>query len=229
MRPSLAALPLVAALILLTPNEAYGHYLNSPTNRNEARNAGRPMQALVHQASVRESFLPGVHLPVVRQDSADATASGAPTSAAPRSFSQLSSVSRDWTRPNLNLPPVPPAPVAGKHLGTPGNGSGAQPTQDVGRVASRGGVVVSGEGSATPLSPLQLKIRWCESRDNYRAQNSASTASGGWQFLDTTWHSNSGLPGHAKDYPQAVQDRVFLLVFSEQGTRPWLSSMSCWG
>lgn len=141
--------------------------------------------------------------------------------------------SRSWPRPLIVAPTVPPA--SGFQLGkaAPRDTEAAQSAQPpvvavpLPATPTRG-PAGTGDGTPAGLSALQLKIRWCESRDNYQAQNSASTASGAWEFLDSTWHSNSHLPGHARDYPQAVQDRVFLLVFAEQGTRPWVSSESCW-
>jgi hypothetical protein len=79
------------------------------------------------------------------------------------------------------------------------------------------------------FTPLQLKIRWCESRDNYKAQNSRSSASGAWQFIDGTWRSVTGLPGSAKDYDKATQDAAFRKLFAASGTRPWAASRGCWG
>lgn len=82
---------------------------------------------------------------------------------------------------------------------------------------------------ASPSLPgLAAAIRWCESRDNYTAQNKQTTASGAYQFLDTTWQHLTGLPGHARDYPPAVQDHAFLDMYAAAGTRPWASSRPCW-
>jgi hypothetical protein len=85
---------------------------------------------------------------------------------------------------------------------------------------------VSGGNAA--LTPLQLRIRWCESRDDYRAQNPTSSASGAWQFLDSTWHSVTGLGGSARDYSRAQQDAAFLDLYASAGTRPWDASRGCW-
>jgi len=79
------------------------------------------------------------------------------------------------------------------------------------------------------VGALQARIRWCESRDNYKAQNPTSSASGGYGFLDSTWRSITGLPGSAKDYPPALQDKAFRDLYAQLGTRPWSASRGCWG
>lgn len=79
------------------------------------------------------------------------------------------------------------------------------------------------------VTAIQSRIRWCESRNNYRAQNPASTASGGYGFLDKTWRDVTGLPGSAKDYPPAVQDQAFRDLYADLGTKPWRASRGCWG
>jgi len=54
------------------------------------------------------------------------------------------------------------------------------------------------------LPPCYVMMR--ESRGSLTAQNPNSTASGKWQFLDSTWRSVTGLPGSASDYSKAQQD-----------------------
>lgn len=55
------------------------------------------------------------------------------------------------------------------------------------------------------LPPCFVKFR--ESRGDYSAQNPTSSASGAWQFLDSTWN---GFGGYARaiDAPPAVQDEA---------------------
>ena len=87
------------------------------------------------------------------------------------------------------------------------------------------------------IPPTLRKIRWCESRDNYRAQNRRSSASGAYQILRGTWASWSKAYGRdvgatryrrAKDAPPYVQDVVAVRAFQKQGTRPWAASRRCW-
>lgn len=84
---------------------------------------------------------------------------------------------------------------------------------------------------ATPkvgLPAILIAIRGCESRHNYTAQNSVSTASGAYQFLDSTW---AGYKGYAKARyaPPHVQDERALIEYRRNGTTPWNPSRHCWG
>jgi hypothetical protein len=91
------------------------------------------------------------------------------------------------------------------------------------------------------IPTLLLRIRSCESGPNgyathgyafdanYTETNPASTASGAWQFLDSTWQSTTGLPGRAKDYSPAVQDAAALKLDATEGSTPWAASRPCWG
>lgn len=78
-----------------------------------------------------------------------------------------------------------------------------------------------------PLPHVLLSIRWCESRNDYRAENRHSTASGAFQVLDSTWHHFAGYT-RAKYAPRHVQDRQALRLFRASGTRPWNASRRCW-
>lgn len=81
---------------------------------------------------------------------------------------------------------------------------------------------------AGSLPPIMLRIRWCESRNNYTARNPRSSASGAWQFLDSSWAHYAGYP-RAYLAPPEVQDQKALNVYNSVGTRPWNASRSCWG
>lgn len=56
------------------------------------------------------------------------------------------------------------------------------------------------------LPPCYVMAR--ESGGDITAENPTSTASGKWQFLDSTWHNVTGLSGSASDYPESVQDQA---------------------
>lgn len=92
----------------------------------------------------------------------------------------------------------------------------------------------------TGLPTVLLRIRSCESGPDgyathgwamdydYTLTNPVSSASGAYQFLDSTWHYVTGLPGRAKDYSRAVQDRAALKLLAAEGTTPWAASRRCW-
>lgn len=87
------------------------------------------------------------------------------------------------------------------------------------------------------LPPLLVRIRFCESTDNYNARNPErvywhgkyiGNASGGFQIVDDTWRSYNKKYKHAMDAPRAVQDDVATRLYADQGTGPWAASKSCW-
>lgn len=67
----------------------------------------------------------------------------------------------------------------------------------------------------------------CESGGNPRAQNPTSSASGLFQFIDSTWRSVGGT-GRAKDASVAEQYRRAERLYASRGTQPWNASRSCW-
>src|ERR1035437_4253343 len=71
-------------------------------------------------------------------------------------------------------------------------------------------------------------IRHYESGNDYSAQNPASSASGAYQFLDSTWQSVTGLSGRAKDYPASVQDSAFQKLWAGgSGRSQWVTGYHC--
>ena len=62
--------------------------------------------------------------------------------------------------------------------------------------------------------------------NGYQAKNSRSSASGAYQFLDSTWRNvsrDAGHPGYgrAMDAPDWVQDEVALWTYHNQGDSAW--------
>jgi hypothetical protein len=74
--------------------------------------------------------------------------------------------------------------------------------------------------------PFLACVRRHESGGNYQAQNRSSSASGAYQFLDSTWRTTSaraGLAGYgrASSAPWYVQDAVALWLYSNGGRSAW--------
>ncbi len=84
----------------------------------------------------------------------------------------------------------------------------------------------AGNGVNVPI--VLLAIRCCESRNNYLATNSKSTASGAYQFLDGTWAGQFGVRRALWATP-AQQDMAAVAEWRKNGTRPWNASKHCWG
>lgn len=69
-------------------------------------------------------------------------------------------------------------------------------------------------------------VRRHESGGSYTAENPTSTASGAYQFLDSSWRTLSaragyGGYGHAASAPPAVQDAVAVWTVANVGRSPW--------
>jgi resuscitation-promoting factor RpfA len=97
-------------------------------------------------------------------------------------------------------------------------------------VAMATGIVVAATGSA------RADIDWepiiaCESGGNPAAQNPSSTASGLFQFLDSSWAAYGGLryASRAKYATPAQQYAVANAAYAQSGVSPWAASRACWG
>ena len=86
-------------------------------------------------------------------------------------------------------------------------------------------------------SPSEQALLWLirnrESGQNYQATNPASTASGAYQFINSTWAYVASLTGVGTQYPRAYlapildQDTNALLLlrmFGPNSTRSWKAS-----
>ncbi len=90
--------------------------------------------------------------------------------------------------------------------------------------------VDSGNGVLVP--DVLLRIRFCESTNNYQAANDGSSARGAYQFLSKSWDWY----GHAATYgvaeahlaTPAQQDEAALATLQSEGTSPWAESRGCW-
>lgn len=70
-------------------------------------------------------------------------------------------------------------------------------------------------------------IGFCESKGNYKARNRHSTASGKYQFLNTTWASRYGVK-RAYLATAAQQEQAAVELHAKKGLQPWRSSRRCW-
>lgn len=93
------------------------------------------------------------------------------------------------------------------------------------------GFADGGHGVHVPI--VMLVVRCCESRNNYSAANSVSSARGAYQFLTGSWAAY----GHKARYgvsqahlaSPAQQDEAARITWERDGTRPWNASKNCWG
>lgn len=77
---------------------------------------------------------------------------------------------------------------------------------------------------------LLLRIAKCESGFHPEAKNKVSTASGIFQFLDSTFFSQAqaaGLPTDNKNDPE-IQAELAATMISKGGLHHWDASKSCW-
>ncbi len=90
--------------------------------------------------------------------------------------------------------------------------------------------VDSGNGVLVP--DLQLRIRFCESTNNYTAANGHSTARGAYQFLTGSWdyYGHAAITGVTQAHlaTPAQQDEAALRTLQSEGTGPWTASRHCW-
>ena len=78
----------------------------------------------------------------------------------------------------------------------------------------------------TPPGGFLACVRRHESGGNYQAKNPVSTASGAYQFLDSTWRTMSARAGHsgygsARHAPPAVQDAVAIYTVNSGWRSAW--------
>lgn len=87
--------------------------------------------------------------------------------------------------------------------------------------------------NSSAVPGLLQRIGGCEccgdpaASGGWTATNRHSTASGRWQFLDTTWAGFGGYK-RARDAPPSVQTAKAIAEYAANGTSPWVSSASCW-
>jgi hypothetical protein len=84
-----------------------------------------------------------------------------------------------------------------------------------------------------PLPYILQRIGGCESNSGpnsqiiYTRESPVSDASGGFQFLKSTWNNFQGY-AEAKDAPPRTQRWKAKLYLESNGTTPWNASRTCW-
>ena len=72
-------------------------------------------------------------------------------------------------------------------------------------------------------------IAYCESKNDYGAQNPDSTAYGRYQITEATFASaNKALGGNLDILNPTDQDLAAQWLINTRGTRPWISTKGCW-
>ena len=76
---------------------------------------------------------------------------------------------------------------------------------------------------------LLEKIAYCESKNDYGAQNPNSTAYGRYQITSATFaDANKALGGLLDIKNPRDQDLAASWLMDTRGTRPWISTKGCW-
>lgn len=87
------------------------------------------------------------------------------------------------------------------------------------------------EVASGQMPPILERIAFCESGNNHLAKNPNSSASGTFQFIDSTWKSTMrkmGLPENSDVFDEELNYKAAKFLFAEQGVGPWLASRECW-
>lgn len=125
-----------------------------------------------------------------------------------------------------------PARNGGRHR-KPSNPGPATAIITTGTFALVPFVLSTGTAQATEMAPAAGldSIAKCESGGNPSAQNAGSTASGLYQFLDSSWKAYGGSKygPRAKDATPAQQTEIAHAAVARSGLTPWKASQHCWG
>jgi LysM repeat protein len=121
--------------------------------------------------------------------------------------------------------------MAGRHRKRPPR----RPTAGAGIVVLTAGAVATTALVTTLEAEAADGVNWdaiiaCESGGNPKAVNPSSTASGLFQFLDSSWRAYGGgqYAARAKDATPDQQYAVANKAFAMSGLSPWAASRSCW-
>lgn len=88
--------------------------------------------------------------------------------------------------------------------------------------------VTATEAPQPSLTGIAGRISYCESGGR-NSDNPVSSASGYFQFIDSTWSWVTNLPPPAKAYSYEQQKEAFLKLWDEgRGASHWQPSRYCW-
>ncbi|WP_226351328.1 MULTISPECIES: transglycosylase family protein [unclassified Pseudonocardia] len=89
-------------------------------------------------------------------------------------------------------------------------------------------LVVTPAATAKPFAARAIIA--CESGGDPRAQNKYSSASGLYQFIDSTWRAYRGDSTASRAAYASVREQhaAAYRLFADQGYKPWSASKSCW-
>ena len=91
------------------------------------------------------------------------------------------------------------------------------------------GTLVQGNATAGPPGGWERIIN-CESGGDPKAKNPSSSASGLFQFIDSTWRAYGGSE-FAPTAREATAEQQYIVAeraYADAGLRPWYASRSCW-
>ena len=106
------------------------------------------------------------------------------------------------------------------------NGDGQIDQAEVARKQTEIWNAIESHRRSVQAHPFLSCVRARESKGSYTAQNPRSTASGAYQFLDSTWRNvsvRSGNPGYSRaaHAPWYIQDAVALWLVNNGGRSAW--------
>lgn len=116
------------------------------------------------------------------------------------------------------------------HTHHPRTGEKLRTYPDYDRAEPRRPARYSRSAEASRPTGIALRVGRCESGMRNIRNQSGSSASGYWQFLDSTWQSVTGKSGSAMYYSYAEQEAAFYELWDDgNGAGHWSASRHCWG
>lgn len=174
---------------------------------------------------------PTTAAPTTAAPTTAAPTTAAPTTAAETTEASEAPTSEEATAPDATDPAETTETTAADAPEPTDTTAPTETTEAPSTTTHSEGWVDAGHGVYVP--EVLLRIRYCESRDNYTAANPSSSARGAYQFLTSSWAAYGHRDRYGVDQAHlatpAQQDEAALITWQRDGTRPWNASRSCWG